>query len=136
MAILQHILLKKRYLNQVRYCNQRTKSKTPTKKSEVHYLCKFCKTKITSAKYKIKVNGKFRHVCANPHGYLFELGCFSNGKNFVPAGNPSKEFTWFPGYAWQVILCATCFAHLGWLYTTSTNSFLGLILTNLIEENS
>ncbi|GAB6888762.1 hypothetical protein JCM13304A_22610 [Desulfothermus okinawensis JCM 13304] len=135
MAILQHILLKKGTSTKLDIVIKEQNQKLQ-QKSEVHYLCKFCKTKITSAKYKIKVNGKFRHVCANPHGYLFELGCFSNGKNFVPAGNPSKEFTWFPGYAWQVILCATCFAHLGWLYTTSTNSFLGLILTNLIEENS
>ncbi len=113
-----------------------TKTKKKKKTREIYYLCKFCKTKITSSRYKIKVNGKFKHLCANPHGILFEIGCFSHGTNYVPASKPTEEFTWFKGYAWQIIVCINCLNHLGWIYTLGDSSFLGLILTNLVEENS
>ena len=134
MALSQVILFKKGLSTDIDLTIKNQSEKIQQKK-DIHYLCKFCKTKITSAKHKIKINGKFKHVCANPHGLIFELGCFSDGKNFIPTGEPTKDFTWFSGYAWQVIVCATCLSHLGWLYTALNSSFLGLILTNLIEEN-
>lgn len=33
---------------------------------------------------------------------------------------PSTEFSWFPGYAWQIALCKRCQIHIGWRFT-STN---------------
>ena len=135
MALSQVILFKKSLSPDIELIIKEQTEKIEQKK-DIYYLCKFCKTKITSARYKIKINGKFKHVCANPHGLIFEVGCFSDGKNFIPTGEPTKEFTWFPGYAWQIVVCATCLNHLGWLYTSSESSFLGLILTNLIEEKN
>jgi len=110
------------------------KDKKYFQRQDIHYLCKFCKARITSWKFKIKVHGEFKHICVNPNGIVFEVGCFSEASNCIPIDNPTKEFTWFPGYAWQVILCSTCLNHLGWLYTSNNSYFVGLILTNLIEE--
>lgn len=32
------------------------------------------------------------------------------------SGNPSSEFTFFPGYSWRAAKCEQCGAHLGWLF--------------------
>jgi hypothetical protein len=31
-------------------------------------------------------------------------------------GAASAEYSWFPGYAWTIALCAACAVHLGWRY--------------------
>jgi hypothetical protein len=111
-----------------------TKHKKKLQRRKTYYCCKFCRTKITLSKYRIKVLGKFKHICANPHGILFEVGCFSDASNCIPVEKPTKEFTWFPGYAWQILVCANCLNHLGWLYTSSKSHFFGLILGNLTQE--
>lgn len=113
---------------------EKTKTKKTIKKGKIRYLCKFCKTHITSSNHRIIVKGKSVHVCANPHGIIFEVACFSYAKNYIPIDRPTLEFTWFPGYAWQIILCANCLSHLGWLYISEKDHFLGLILTNLLED--
>jgi hypothetical protein len=35
----------------------------------------------------------------------------------APAFKAVAQDSWFPGYAWTVAYCATCFAHLGWRFT-------------------
>jgi hypothetical protein len=101
----------------------------------VDYLCKACRAKITTSALRIAVNGKHAHICANPHGLVFEVGCFSRASGCLTVGSPTEEFTWFPGYAWCIALCLQCTAHLGWHYRSATaGEFYGLILTNLIED--
>jgi Lon protease-like protein len=44
---------------------------------------------------------------------------------------PETNFSWFKGYAWQLIYCQRCDAHLGWRFTASPlplrpSSFFGL----------
>lgn len=98
-------------------------------------VCKTCRTRITRHDLAMEINGKHHHVFFNPQGYVFELGCFASAKNIIPTGPRTDEFTWFPGYAWQVVACAGCNAQLGWRYTSSTTGgFFGLILTALIDE--
>ena len=37
-------------------------------------------------------------------------------------GSPSTQDSWFPGYAWTIVHCARCYAHLGWHFTLATTS--------------
>lgn len=30
------------------------------------------------------------------------------------SGEPSTEFSWFPGYQWHIIICKFCAQHVGW----------------------
>jgi len=77
------------------------------------------------------MNGRHLHAFFNPAGIAFEIRCFRLVPGAIPRGNPSAEFTWFSGYRWQIVLCATCQSHLGWLFT-SDSAFYGLIATRLI----
>lgn len=98
-------------------------------------VCKACRTRITRRDLGMEIDGKHHHVFFNPHGYVFELGCFASAKNVIPTGPRTDEFTWFPGYAWQVVACAGCNSQLGWRYISPTaGGFFGLILNALIEE--
>lgn len=99
-------------------------------------LCKACRSKITRLDLGMVVNGSHRHVFFNPQGLVFELGCFASAKNVIPTGPKTDEFTWFPGYVWQVVACTGCSSQLGWRYTGSQGGFFGLILSALIEETS
>jgi hypothetical protein len=103
----------------------------------VDYLCKFCRRKITTASEKIVVNGQHTHMCANPYGLLFEVGCFARASGCLTTGVPTLEFTWFPGYAWSIALCANCANHMGWHYTAQPPSeFYGLILDHLVQASN
>jgi hypothetical protein len=97
--------------------------------------CRACGAAITSTDQRIAVKGRHDHVFFNPHGHVFEIGCFARAPGAVPASPPSAEFSWFPGLAWQVAACAACGAHLGWRFHDDRHSgFFGLILDRLIEE--
>lgn len=97
-------------------------------------VCKLCRSRITRRDLAMEVDGQHRHVFFNPHGIVFELGCFASAKNVVPAGPKTDEFTWFPGYSWQVVACTGCATQLGWRYTGKDGGFFGLIVKALIEE--
>ncbi len=97
-------------------------------------VCKMCHSVITRPDLGMEVDGKHRHVFFNPHGYVFELGCFASAKNITPTGPKTDEFTWFPGFAWQFVGCTGCQAQLGWRYTGKSGGFYGLILKALVEE--
>lgn len=99
------------------------------------YLCRDCYCLITSQAQETAVNAKHVHVFPNPHGLVFEIGCFSDAVCFT-LGQPTTEFTWFPGYAWDIAMCISCKKHLGWLYTGRDNGFYGLILQTLVKEKT
>lgn len=101
---------------------------------EPFLLCRQCGNPITSKSARIVVNGAHQHTFANPHGLVFEIGCFKNADGCAPVGAPTDEFTWFAGYMWRVALCRSCLAHMGWLYTgQEASGFFGLILDHLID---
>ena len=93
--------------------------------------CSYCSTVITHHHEALRIDNRHEHAFFNPAGIAFELRCFRTAQGVVPSGPSTAEFTWFPGYSWQVVLCAACHIHLGWLYTGAT-SFFGLIATRLI----
>ncbi len=95
-------------------------------------LCAFCQHAITDMTKVISVNGLHQHVFVNPHGMLFEIGCFKQCDGAMPASEPSLEFSWFPGHSWCVAVCGYCQHHLGWLFVSEHGSFYGIILNHLI----
>jgi hypothetical protein len=99
-------------------------------------LCRQCLSFITRPGYRIVINGTHHHTFANPYGIVFEIGCFKEAGGCAAAGAPSSEFTWFPGFKWQIALCASCMTHLGWRFVSAGSGiFYGLILDQLIESS-
>lgn len=100
-------------------------------------LCRQCFALITTPAERIAVSGANQHTFANPHGIIFEIGCFRNAWGCSAAGAPTNEFTWFAGYFWQVAVCASCLIHMGWRFTSPDSAgFYGLILDRLIESDT
>jgi hypothetical protein len=95
--------------------------------------CAACGTAITDDARRIEISGAHRHVFVNPEGHVFEIGCFAAAEGVRPSGPASDFFSWFPGYAWRVAICAGCSVHLGWTYGDGP-AFVGLILLRLVED--
>ncbi len=107
------------------------KIETSPKEDEI-IVCAFCNHHITDPSNQIIVNNSFRHTFANPHGHVFEIGCFGDAKGCRPGSLPSNEFSWFVGFSWRIGVCAYCSTHLGWIFSSETNKFYGLIIEKLI----
>jgi hypothetical protein len=97
-------------------------------------LCRFCGNNITSPAEIIEINCKHNHSFTNPAGNTFTIGCFLTAKGCLNYGEPTTEYTWFPGFTWSYAICSDCNSHLGWFYKSQNNSFYGLILKNLAEN--
>ncbi|MFP4040009.1 MAG: cereblon family protein [Desulfosudaceae bacterium] len=95
-------------------------------------MCARCLRVITAPGQRTTVNGAHQHTFANPHGLIFEIGCFRAAPGCAYMGRSTGEFTWFQGYQWKIAVCAECLLHLGWLFTSSASSFHGLILSHLV----
>jgi hypothetical protein len=54
----------------------------------------------------------------------------------VSMGEPTEEFSWFPGFFWTIASCRICDEHLGWIFHASdkTIAFQTLIVTKLREK--
>ena len=99
-------------------------------------LCRQCLAFIARPEDRIAVDGAHHHTFANPHGIVFEIGCFQQAPGCAAAGAPTDEFTWFAGHRWQVAVCGACLTHLGWRFTgiNTGGGFFGLILDQLVES--
>jgi hypothetical protein len=106
-------------------------TKTLPREEEI-IVCANCNHHITDPSKQIMVNGSFRHIFANPHGYVFEIGCFSDAGGCRPGSVSSYEFSWFVGFSWQICSCNYCSNHLGWMFSSESKKFYGLILEKLI----
>ena len=93
--------------------------------------CCVCEHRITERAYRREMAGAHEHTFVNPAGYSFRIGCFVAAPGCAHAGAPSEEFSWFPGWKWQVAACAQCRSHLGWIYRLAGQQFHGLILDKL-----
>ncbi len=117
-----------------------TKEKIETKRvseDKNQLLCRQCLFAITDAANRISVNGAHNHAFANPHGVVFEIGCFRNASGCGIVGRQTNEFSWFSGYLWQVAVCSSCLLHVGWRFAgTNRGSFYGLIHDRLVETTT
>ena len=103
---------------------------------EIYILCRDCLHPVTRPADRISVQGRHRHTFANPHGVVYEIGCFRSAPGCGLIGPASEEFTWFAGHRWRVCVCAACLVHLGWRFaSTGGEPFYGLILDRLVEPS-
>jgi hypothetical protein len=107
--------------------------KKPAAQTAPDIVCRQCRQAITTTDARISVDGRHRHVFANPHGLVFEIGCFNRIHHCGVSGPATAEFTWFAGYAWKVVFCGRCLTHLGWSFHSAADAFYGLIAQRIIE---
>ncbi|MCX6583761.1 MAG: cereblon family protein [Candidatus Aminicenantes bacterium] len=106
------------------------------KKEKDFLLCANCSFIITSLDYKIEIDGRYRYTFKNPAGIVYTIGCFSKAVGCFNFGDPTEQFSWFPGFAWRYANCLNCFMHLGWFYQSGERHFYGLILDHLTAGSS
>lgn len=104
---------------------------TPVDAPEPVIVCRVCGFAICHPDDAITVGGAHRHTFANPHGIVFEIGCFRSAPGCTGVGAASDDFTWFAGHRWRIAVCAGCHEHLGWRFEGTGGSFFGLILDRL-----
>ena len=102
-------------------------------RSDAKLLCAVCGNPVTGDDQRIEVAGAHRHTFANPHGFVFNIGCFRLAPGSVADSRAFTEFSWFEGYAWSLAVCAMCGSHLGWRFSAEGDRFYGLVLDRLIE---
>lgn len=95
--------------------------------------CAACGHEIARPSDRTDIDGRHAHEFLNPAGITFRVGCFRDAPGCVAVGERSTVWSWFPGFAWQVVLCARCHAHLGWGFsaTDDITRFFALILDRL-----
>ena len=103
------------------------------KESRGRLYCRECGRFVAYERERIDMAGSHIHSFTNPHGQRYCIGCFSNAPGCLEIGQDTEEFTWFKGYAWRAVLCASCYGHLGWVFNSEKgNRFFGLILRQLL----
>jgi len=103
---------------------------------EEYLRCLQCNNVITSPSERIQVQGSHQHTYANPHGIVFEIGCFKDVTGCGYAGAATDEFSWFAGYSWRICFCSMCLTHLGWMFSSHAGGiFHALILDRIIQPN-
>ncbi|XP_055534051.1 protein cereblon-like [Wyeomyia smithii] len=60
----------------------------------------------------------------NPSGFVHEtLTVYQTQPNVIrTTTKPSTEFSWFPGYSWQIAICNVCSIHIGWKFVATKRS--------------
>jgi hypothetical protein len=103
-----------------------------TSDSDEPIVCRQFLQRITTQADRIVVQGSHKHTLANPHGIIFQIGCFQTAKGCGYTGPLTAEWSWFKGFSWKIAICGFCLIQLGWLFVSSGSaSFSGLILNRL-----
>jgi hypothetical protein len=89
--------------------------------------CVLCSHSIAKERNRIGVDGAHAHDFMNPAGIRYRIECFREAEGCRTIGEPSTVWSWFPGRAWRVALCASCGAHLGWDFTGGEERFWALL---------
>ena len=99
---------------------------------QTRLLCAACGHPVTKVAEKTEVFG--RHDHAFPYyNQTVQLGCFLDAPGSIGVERISYGYSWFRGYAWQIQVCANCYAQLGWKYMSQDDSFYGLVFNTLRE---
>jgi hypothetical protein len=98
-----------------------------------HVLCVACRGLVTDSASRLEKNGSHAHTFVNPSGIVYRVGCFARSPGTNGVGKEREEFTWFPGFAWLIVVCRGCGAHLGWRFRARDSHFFALILERIVE---
>jgi hypothetical protein len=90
--------------------------------------CTACDHAIAREQARIDVQGKHVHTFVNPAGHEFTVRCFGEAPGCRGMGDESTFWTWFPGFAWRIALCAQCGTHVGWSFRGAAEAFWGLVV--------
>ncbi|XP_034113314.1 protein cereblon isoform X1 [Drosophila albomicans] len=88
-----------------------------TLKQESLFYCRYCNSSLASCSdlFAMSKHGVQTQYC-NSGGYIHETNTvyrvISHAIGY--SGEPSTEFSWFPGYQWHIIICKFCAQHVGW----------------------
>ena len=108
----------------------------PSPEEEAYIVCRQCRQAITRPNERISIRGSHQHTFANPHGIVFEIGCFKDVIGCGYAGAATDEFSWFAGYRWRICFCSMCLTHLGWIFSSNAGDiFHALILDRIIQPD-
>lgn len=110
-----------------------TRSAQAKARAERPLVCERCRARITAKDARLEVGGKHLHTCANPHGIVYRIACFRDAPGCRPLGGRTAYWSWFPGYTWEIALCASCDTHLGWRFQSGADAFFGLIVERLAD---
>uniref|UniRef100_A0A182PJ24 Protein cereblon n=1 Tax=Anopheles epiroticus TaxID=199890 RepID=A0A182PJ24_9DIPT len=108
-----------------------------------YFICKRCESEIANYDdmFAMSKQGVQTSYC-NPAGYVHDTLTVHKTKenSTLPVERPSTNFSWFPGYSWQIIVCANCRQHLGWKFVAEKRnvlpkSFYGLSGTNITVKS-
>ena len=94
--------------------------------------CAACAHVLTSEAQQTTVGGMHTHERINPHGYIFEFRTFSTAVGCRAVDAPTREHTWFRGYAWRVTVCGGCGQHVGWRFDSSVSNYFYALITSCI----
>ncbi|KAG6598767.1 Protein cereblon, partial [Cucurbita argyrosperma subsp. sororia] len=101
--------------------------------------CKSCKTVIAQRSDMLVMSSDGPlSAYVNPHGYVHEIMTLYRANGLALRGRAETEYSWFPGYAWTISICATCETQLGWLFTATNRnlkprSFWGIRSSQLAD---
>ena len=95
--------------------------------------CLACGAAIADADDRVALQGGHEHVFVNPGGHDYRIRLYHQAPGACPIGPATSFYSWFPGYAWRVLVCGGCGAHLGWDYGPAPG-FVGLIVDRLAED--
>lgn len=93
--------------------------------------CAVCGHRLTERGYRTERGGAHEHTFVNPGGFAFQIGCFVAAPGCAYTGATSTELSWFPGWTWQIAICARCRVHVGWIFRCAGEQFHGLITAAL-----
>lgn len=108
-----------------------TPTETTRESDENAVRCAACGLAIAKRSDRMEMSGAHEHTFVNPSGVVFQVACFREAAGCVEVGDEEATFTWFPGWTWQIAICARCRAHLGWKFRLSPDAFWGLIRARL-----
>ncbi|MBI2376549.1 MAG: hypothetical protein HYV07_21315 [Deltaproteobacteria bacterium] len=106
-------------------------------KADRALACRGCGSSISRPELAFGVDGgEPVRVFPNPYGQMRKILTVRDAWGIVGVGEPTMEFTWFDGFAWTAVMCASCHAHLGWRFDASgpRSRFFGLLIEALIER--
>jgi hypothetical protein len=110
------------------------KSALQEQKADKGVFCAGCQAQLSGHEQAMEFAGGHRHVFVNPGGVEFEIALYRE-VSCLRHGPLTPEYTWFAGYAWQIVLCPTCHRHLGWRYRRADSpDFYGLITDRILVK--